>query len=62
MRDLSALEVVWKIQIMSFLQVDMLIHSWFMDLGYLIETIIHYLLIGGITCFSHQDGFFMMSV
>ena len=33
-----------------------------MNLGYPYETIVHYLLIGGITCFGDQDGFPMVSV
>ena len=32
-----------------------------MDLGNSIETIVHHLLIGEITCLGHQDGFPMMS-
>ena len=33
------------------------VHNWFMDLGYPSETIVHYILIGGITCLSYWDGF-----
>ena len=32
-----------------------------MDLGNPIETVVHYLLIGGMTCLGHQDGFPMVS-
>ena len=32
-----------------------------MDLGNLIETIVHYLLIGGMTCLGRQDEFPMVS-
>ena len=38
------------------------VHSWFMDLGYPFETIVHYLLIGGITCHGYQDCFPMVSI
>ena len=33
-----------------------------MDIGNLVKTIVHYLLIGGMTCFGHQDGFPMVSI
>ena len=33
-----------------------------MDLGNLVETIVHYILIEGMVCLSHQDGFPMVSV
>ena len=33
-----------------------------MDIGNPIKTIVHYLLIGGMTCFGHQDGFPMVSI
>ena len=32
-----------------------------MDLGNLVETIVYYLLIGGMTCLGHRDGFPMVS-
>ena len=32
-------------------------HNRFMDLGNPSKTIIHYLLIGGMTCLGCQDGF-----
>ena len=32
-----------------------------MDLGNLVEIIVYYLLIGGITCLDHQDEFPMVS-
>ena len=32
-----------------------------MDLGNLVETIVHYLLIRGMTCLSRHDGFPMVS-
>ena len=37
------------------------VHNRFMDLGNPSKTIVHYLLIGGITCLSRQDGFPMVS-
>ena len=33
-----------------------------MDLGNLVETVVHHFLIGGMTCLGHQDGFLMLSV
>ena len=33
-----------------------------MDLGNLIETVVHHLLIGGITCLGRRDEFPMVSV
>ena len=33
-----------------------------MDLGNLVETIVHYILIEGMVCLSHQDGLPMVSV
>ena len=38
------------------------VHSWFMDLCYPAETIVHYLLIGGIVGLGCHDGFPMVSV
>ena len=32
-----------------------------MDLSNLIETVVHHLLIGGMTCLACQDEFFMVS-
>ena len=32
-----------------------------MNLGNLVETVVHYLLIGRMTCLGHQDEFLMMS-
>ena len=32
-----------------------------MDLGNLIEIVVHHLLIGGMTCLGRQDGFPMMT-
>ena len=32
-----------------------------MDLGNLVETVVHHLLIGGMTCFGRRDGFSMVS-
>ena len=32
-----------------------------MDLGNLVETLVHHLLIGGVTCLGHLDGFPMVS-
>ena len=32
-----------------------------MDLGNLVEIVVHYLLIGGMTCLDHRDGFPMVS-
>ena len=32
-----------------------------MDLGSQVETIVHHLLIGGMTCLGHRDGFPMVS-
>ena len=32
-----------------------------MDLGNFVETVVHYLLIGGMTCLGHWDGFPMVS-
>ena len=31
-----------------------------MDLGNLVETVVHYLLIGGMTCLGRQDGFLIV--
>ena len=33
-----------------------------MDLGNPVETIVHHLLIEGMTCLDHQDEFLMVSV
>ena len=33
-----------------------------MDLGYPFDTVVHYLLIRGVTCFICQNGFPMVSV
>ena len=33
-----------------------------MDLGYLVETLVHHLLIEGMACLGYQDGFPMVSV
>ena len=33
-----------------------------MDLGNLVENIVHYLLIEGMACLCHQDGFPMVSI
>ena len=33
-----------------------------MDLGNLVQTEVHHLLIGGTTCLSHRDGFSMVSL
>ena len=38
------------------------VHNWFMDLGYPSETVVHYLLIGGIACLGYRDGCPMVSV
>ena len=38
------------------------IHSWFMDLGCPSKTVVHYLLIGGMTCLGYWDSFPMVSV
>ena len=45
----------------GFLVSRSIIHSRFMNLGNLVETIIHHLLIGGMICFGHQDGFLMVN-
>ena len=37
------------------------VHSWLMDLGNQFEIIVHYLLIKGMPCLSHRDGFTMVS-
>ena len=55
----GAVGVVWKIQVTSFfLQI---VHSWFMGLGNPIEVVAHYLPLGGMLGFDHQDEFLMMS-
>ena len=46
----GALGVAWKMQVNDF------VHSWFINLGNPFEDIMHYLLIGVITCLNHQDG------
>ena len=33
-----------------------------MDLGNLVETVVHYLLVSGMTYFGHPDEFTMLSV
>ena len=38
------------------------VHSQFMDLGYPYETVVHYLLIRGMTCLGCHDCFPMVSV
>ena len=38
-----------------------LFHSWFVDLGNPFETVVHYLLIGGMTYLGHWDVFLMVS-
>ena len=43
-----------------FLASRLLVHNQFMGFGNLLETIVHHLLIGGMTCFSRQNGFPMM--
>ena len=37
------------------------VHSQLIDLGNSIEIIVHYLLIGGMTCLSHRDKFPMVN-
>ena len=37
------------------------VHSRFMDLGSLVEIVVHYLIIGGMTCFGCRDKFPMVS-
>ena len=45
----------------GFLLNRLVVHSWFMDLGNPIETIMHHLLIGGMTCLGRWDEFPMVS-
>ena len=52
--DWDALGVAYKYNVQ-------VVHSWFMDLGNPEKTIVHYLLIEGMTCFGRQNGFPMMS-
>ena len=33
-----------------------------MDIGNPVKTIMHYLLIGGMTCLGYQDGFSLVSI
>ena len=39
-----------------------MVRNWFVDLGNPLETIVHYLQIGGMTCLGHWDDFLMTSV
>ena len=32
-------------------------HNWFIDLSNPFKVVVHYFLIGGITCLNYQDGF-----
>ena len=57
-----ALWVTWKIQVMISFQDWWVVYSWFINLGNLSEVVVHYLLIKGITCLSHQNEFLMVSV
>ena len=45
----------------GFLAKWWVVHSWFMDLGNQFEIVVHYLLIKGMPCLSHRDGFTMVS-
>ena len=38
------------------------VHNWFMNLGNLLEVIVHCFLIGGVNCLGHQDEVLMVSV
>ena len=54
--DLGALGIA-----LDYLQDWWVVHSLFMDLGNLYETITHYLIIRGMNYFSHRDGFPMIN-
>ena len=45
----------------GFLARWLVVYSWFIDLGNSIETIMHYLLIGGMAYHDHRDRFPMVS-
>ena len=38
------------------------VHNWFIDLNNPFEIVVHHLLIGGMTSFSHLDGVSIISV
>ena len=46
----------------GFLVSKQVVHSQFMDLGNLVETIVQYLLIGGMTYLGCWDEFLIVSV
>ena len=57
----GALGIAWRIQVISSLKVNDFVHNWFIDLGNPFQVIMHYLLIGVITCLNHQDEFPIVS-
>lgn len=57
--DLSILGVAQNIQVMDSLQVDEFVHGWFIEFDNLLKVIVHYLLIGEMTCLGRRDGFSM---
>ena len=44
---------------MDSLQVDEFVHGWFIEFDNLLKVIVHYLLIGEMTCLGRRDGFSM---
>ena len=59
-RDLDALEVVQKIQVMGFSH-RWLVHNQFVGLGNILEVVVHYFLIRGMANLSYRDGFPIVS-
>ena len=58
----SALGVIYKIQVIGFLQVYKFIYDQFVDLDDSLKVIVHYLLIGEMTYLGHPDEFLIVIV
>ena len=59
---LSVLKFIQKYQVIRSLQISVIVHGWFIDIGNSLENIMHYLPICGITYLGHGDEFSMVIV